>query len=75
MKQLTFQEINLPTGRSFSVDDIKMSSANMAATLRRWHQRSAQRRRLAGLLNRLLDDMGITGERRFEEISKPFWRA
>jgi uncharacterized protein YjiS (DUF1127 family) len=52
-----------------------MSSANMAATLRRWHQRSAQRRRLAGLSNRLLDDMGITDERRFEEISKPFWRA
>jgi len=75
MKQLTYQDINLPTGKAFSADAIKMSIANVAATLRRWHQRCAQRRRLAGLSTLLLDDMGITEAQRFEEISKPFWRV
>jgi len=75
MKQLTYQEINLSTGRASGADAIEVSLANMAATLRRWRQRYAQRRRLAGLSNRLLDDMGITEAQRYEEISKPFWRA
>jgi uncharacterized protein YjiS (DUF1127 family) len=75
MKQLTYQEINTPTGSASGAEAIEVSLANMAATLRRWRQRSAQRRRLAELSICLLDDMGITDEQRFEEISKPFWRA
>jgi uncharacterized protein YjiS (DUF1127 family) len=75
MKQLTYQEINSSTGSASGTDAIEVSLANMLASLRRWRQRSAQRRRLAGLSYRLLDDMGITEAQRFEEISKPFWRA
>ena len=75
MKQLTYQEINPSTGSASSVETIEVSLASMAATLRRWRQRSAQRRRLHGLSKCLLDDIGITDEQRFEENSKPFWRA
>ena len=75
MKNLTYQDINLPTGNAVNVDAIERSIANVAATLRRWRQRSAQRRRLSGLPFHLLDDIGITDERWFEEISKPFWKA
>lgn len=75
MKHLTYQDINLPTGKASGADAIEISIANVAATLRRWHRRSEQRRRLAGLSIRLLDDAGITEAQRFEEISKPFWRA
>jgi uncharacterized protein YjiS (DUF1127 family) len=75
MKQLTYQEINPSTGSASGADVIEVTLANMLATLRRWRQRSAQRRRLAGLSERLLDDMGIAEAQRYEEISKPFWRA
>jgi len=75
MKQLTYQDIDLPTGKASSADAIDTSIANVEATLRRWHRRSEQRRRLAGLSIRLLDDAGITEAQRFEEISKPFWKA
>ena len=75
MKQLTYQDIELPTGKASGAHGIDISIANVAAILRRWHRRSEQRRRLAGLSIRLLDDAGITEAQRFEEISKPFWRA
>ena len=75
MNQLTYQDINLPTVRVISADTIKMSIAHVVATLRQMHQRSAQRQRLARLSIRLLDDIGITEAQRFEEISKPFWKA
>lgn len=75
MKQLTYEEINASTGRASGTDTIEVWLESMLATLRRWRQRSAQRRRLAGLSICLLDDIGITDEQRFEEIGKPFWRA
>lgn len=75
MKQLTYEEINPLTGSASGAEAIEVSLANMVATLRRWRQRSAQRRRLTGLSICLLDDIGITGEQWSEEISKPFWRA
>ena len=75
MKQLTYQDINLPTGKVISTDAIKMRIANVVTSMHRWHQRSEQRHRLARLSTRLLDDMGITKVQRLEEISKPFWRA
>lgn len=49
--------------------------AGAQAILRRWRERAAQRRRLAGLSSRQLDDIGITEAERLEECSKPFWRA
>ena len=75
MKQLTYQDINLPTVKDISANAVKMSIANVVATLHQTHQRSAQRQRLARLSIRLLDDIGITEAQRFEEISKPFWKA
>lgn len=44
-------------------------------TIRTWRQRSAQRRALSQLSQRLLEDSGITRQQRYEEIRKPFWRA
>ncbi len=39
-----------------------------------WIERSRQRHALAGLDNRLLDDVGITRSQAAREIAKPFWR-
>ena len=75
MKQLTYEEINPSAGSTSGADTIEVTLENMLATLRRWRQRSAQRRRLAGLSICLLEDIGITEAQRFEEIGKPFWRA
>ncbi len=76
MKQLIyFPNIYPPRGEASAVDAIEKSIVKLAASLRRWYRRSVQRRRLAGLPIRLLEDMGITEAQRFEEISKPFWRA
>lgn len=76
MKQLTdFSNNHLSAGKLCATDTIDESIAKVAATLRRWQQRSAQRRQLAGLSIRYLDDAGITEAERLAEISKPFWRA
>ena len=76
MKQLTyFPNMYPPAGESSVVETIDKSIARAAATLRRWHQRSEQRRQLAGLSAHYLDDIGITEAERQAEISKPFWRA
>jgi uncharacterized protein YjiS (DUF1127 family) len=40
----------------------------------RWMERSHQRRGLAKLDDRLLDDIGITRSTAAGEIAKPFWR-
>jgi uncharacterized protein YjiS (DUF1127 family) len=39
-----------------------------------WMERSHQRRDLAKLDDRLLDDIGITRSAAAGEIAKPFWR-
>ena len=39
-----------------------------------WIERSRQRRALAGLDGRLLDDIGIARSAAAGEIAKPFWR-
>ena len=76
MKQLTYEEINRVDRQGlWHRHHRSVGSKVWLATLRRWRQRSAQRRRLAGLSICLLDDIGITDEQRFEEIGKPFWRA
>jgi uncharacterized protein YjiS (DUF1127 family) len=76
MKQLVyFPNMYPPAGESSAADAIDKSIAWVAATLRRWHQRSEQRRQLAGLSIQQLDDIGITEAERMVETSKPFWRA
>ncbi len=39
-----------------------------------WMERSRQRRALANLDRRLLDDIGITAEEAQREFKKPFWK-
>jgi len=43
------------------------------ATLRAWMHRSRQRRRLAELTDRELDDIGISRDAAMREAGKPFW--
>jgi len=40
-----------------------------------WHDRSVQRRTLAGLSDYQLHDMGLSRSQVFYEIEKPFWRV
>jgi uncharacterized protein YjiS (DUF1127 family) len=40
-----------------------------------WHDRSVQRRTLAGLSDYQLHDMGLSRSQVFHEIEKPFWRV
>lgn len=44
------------------------------ATLNMWYDRQRQRRRLAGLDDRLLRDIGIERADALREASKPFWQ-
>jgi len=39
-----------------------------------WIERSHQRRQLANLSERMLDDIGYSAEEVQKEISKPFWK-
>lgn len=76
MKQSTyFPAIYRPADKPSTADAIDMALAMATATLRRWRQRSEQRRQLTRLSIRQLDDIGITEAERLAEISKPFWRA
>jgi uncharacterized protein YjiS (DUF1127 family) len=44
-------------------------------SLRLWYERSRQRRRLAQLDDRLLQDIGVDRVAAMKEVSKPFWRG
>jgi uncharacterized protein YjiS (DUF1127 family) len=43
--------------------------------VRTWFERSRQRRALAELDDRLLDDIGITRSQAQSEVARPFWHA
>ncbi|MCP5083058.1 MAG: DUF1127 domain-containing protein [Alphaproteobacteria bacterium] len=45
----------------------------MMKLIRRWSDRADQRRHLATLTRRELDDVGISPEAAAEEVAKPFW--
>lgn len=50
----------------------------LACTIHRigqWHARARQRRHLAELSPRLLDDLGLDVQEARNEAAKPFWRA
>ena len=49
-------------------------SGRLVALLVLWHERWRQRRRLAELDDRLLQDIGQTRREAVDEASKPFWR-
>ncbi len=45
-----------------------------AMTVTHWDDRRQTRKALAKLDNRLLDDIGLTEDKRLVEAEKPFWR-
>ena len=49
--------------------------ARILEVLATWHDRSVQRRTLAGLSDYQLRDMGLSRSQVFCEIEKPFWRV
>ena len=49
--------------------------ARILEMLATWHDRSVQRRTLAGLSDYQLHDMGLSRSQVFHEIEKPFWRV
>lgn len=53
---------------------ILVSPGHLFALARRWHQRAASRRVLAGLSARELHDIGITPSAAAFEAAKPFWK-
>lgn len=49
--------------------------ARMASEIREWRRRSRERRALAEMSDRSLQDIGLTRYDANWEASKPFWRA
>ncbi len=49
--------------------------ARILEILATWHDRSVQRRMLAGLSDYQLHDIGLSRGQVFHEIEKPFWRV
>ncbi len=52
----------------------RMTNRRWPRVLGAWIERGRQRRALAGLDDRLLDDVGIARCEAAREIAKPFWR-
>ena len=57
--------------RQFAVGGLRA----WAGILGTWFERSRQRRALAELDDRLLDDIGVTRSEARREAAKPLWRA
>jgi uncharacterized protein YjiS (DUF1127 family) len=51
------------------------AAVRAADLLLTWQERARQRRLLAGLDDRMLDDIGIGHDEVLREADKPFWRA
>ena len=51
----------------------KILQGTLVKTIRIWMQRHRQRRRLAELSLRMLNDIGVTSEQAERESRKPFW--
>jgi uncharacterized protein YjiS (DUF1127 family) len=63
--------------RTFSTWRPRRGPARFAAAfvmIRRWIERTRQRRALAGLDDQMLRDIGITRVEAARECDKPFWR-
>lgn len=50
-----------------------MNVRSILAKLLEWQNRASERRRLAGLEDRLLTDMGLDRADAWQESRKPFW--
>lgn len=64
----------LPAARPSAPSGARNFLRDVVALLSFWAARSAQRRDLSDLDDRLLADIGITPEAARRECAKPFWR-
>jgi uncharacterized protein YjiS (DUF1127 family) len=53
----------------------QLTAAVRIGVIETWFQRSRQRRALAELDDRLLDDIDVTRSKAQQEATKPFWSA
>lgn len=67
---------------TLTVSDYRYTGRSRQATTRRlsallkvWYQRAHQRRQLAQLDDRELEDIGVSRVRAEAEAAKPFWQA
>ena len=52
-----------------------LSYFELINTVRVWLERDKERRALKVLSSQLLQDIGLSEEARWAEVSKPFWKA
>lgn len=52
----------------------RMTVRSILEKILEWQSRASERRRLAGLEDRLLTDMGLDRSDAWQESRKPFWR-
>jgi len=57
-----------------AVERVEEFAANLGGTLRQWVRRSNERRLLAQMNSRLLDDIGLTPHEVDLEAAKYFWQ-
>ena len=65
---------NFSQSLSTCESESQFSVYQLTKQLNLWMSRSRQRKQLAGLDNRMLEDIGLTQEQVLKEINKPFWK-
>ena len=69
--QMQASGVRLPDIRQKAYSD----ATSMFDLAKRFYQRAVQRRRLAAMDDRMLQDIGISRVDALREATKPFWRA
>ena len=79
MTTITFRDLNSGQGAASPVysspSPALLNLIRLRALLLVWAQRARQRRQLAELSDRQLDDVGISRSEAMDEARKPFWRS
>jgi uncharacterized protein YjiS (DUF1127 family) len=65
----------LPGGRTTRVTSAQDFFIRFFDLLAAWQDRAVERRRLAGLDDRMLRDIGLDRAAAMNEVAKPFWRS
>jgi len=74
---MTIAHASLPASPDFLTRPTSpkpMSVRSVLEKILEWQSRASERRRLAGLEDRLLTDMGLNRADAWQESRKPFWR-
>jgi len=74
---MTIAHASLPASPDFltrRTSPRRMSVRSVLEKILEWQSRATERRRLAGLEDRLLTDMGLNRADAWQESRKPFWR-